>query len=110
MLQNEKNVSALVGARKALGMTQAEFAQKLGISRNYLALMETGKRSITDSAWNHFVTISKDAETKSTKEAAAMIKEAGDQYDGIERDVAALRSQVDALKTDVALLKKLVLK
>ena len=110
MLQNEKNVSALVRQRKSLGLTQAEYAEKLGISRNYLALMETGKRPITDSAWNRFVTIAQDSETKSTKEAATEIKEAEAHYDGIERDVAAMKSQIEALRTDVALLKKLILK
>jgi transcriptional regulator with XRE-family HTH domain len=31
--------------RERLGKTQAEMADLLGISRNYLALIETGKRS-----------------------------------------------------------------
>ena len=32
-------------ARERIGKTQAEMAELLGISRNYLALIETGKRS-----------------------------------------------------------------
>ena len=31
-------------AREKLGKTQAEMAEMLGITRNYLALIETGKR------------------------------------------------------------------
>ena len=31
-------------ARERIGKTQSEMAEMLGISRNYLALIETGKR------------------------------------------------------------------
>lgn len=36
--------------RKALGLTQQEFADKLGIVRNNIAGYETGKRSPSDAA------------------------------------------------------------
>lgn len=32
--------------RRSLDLTQAEMAKKLGITRNYLALMETGRRNV----------------------------------------------------------------
>lgn len=36
------------GLRKHLRMTQAELASRLGYSRNYVTLMETGAKPITD--------------------------------------------------------------
>lgn len=36
------------GLRKRLRMTQAELASRLGYSRNYVTLMETGAKPITD--------------------------------------------------------------
>lgn len=36
--------------RKALGLTQQEFSDKLGIARNNIAGYETGKRSPSDAA------------------------------------------------------------
>ena len=34
--------------RQAVGLTQAEFADKINISRNYIALIETGRREPSD--------------------------------------------------------------
>lgn len=38
-------LTELKEVRKELGMTQDEFAAMLGISRNYVALIETGRRN-----------------------------------------------------------------
>lgn len=35
-------------ARKSLGMTQNDLAKTLGVSRSFYALMETGKRAVSD--------------------------------------------------------------
>ena len=42
MLQSIKDI------RNSLGFTQGEMAELLGITRNYLALMETGRRKTPD--------------------------------------------------------------
>lgn len=39
-------IAKLKKLRHDLNLTQAEMAAKIGLSRNYLALMETGKRNI----------------------------------------------------------------
>jgi len=49
----------LLGARKQLGLTQVEMAKKLGISRNYLALIETEQRKIPASVADWLVTFLK---------------------------------------------------
>ena len=41
------NGDQMRAVREANGMTQAEVAEKLGISRNYLTMMETGERRIS---------------------------------------------------------------
>lgn len=33
-------------AREALGLSQAQFAEKVGLTKNYISLVETGKRSL----------------------------------------------------------------
>lgn len=47
----------LLAARKRLGLTQEEMASKLGISRNYLALIETGKRRVPPHVADQLVTM-----------------------------------------------------
>lgn len=47
----------LLAARKRLGLTQHEMAEKLGISRNYLALIETGKRRVPPHVADQLVTL-----------------------------------------------------
>lgn len=47
----------LLAARKRLKLTQLEMAEKLGISRNYLALIETGKRRVPPQVANQLVTM-----------------------------------------------------
>lgn len=39
------NTEAAVAARKAAGLTQMEAAQRAGIVRSYLCMIESGKRS-----------------------------------------------------------------
>lgn len=49
MLRKEKNMPlvTLAGARVSAGFTQAELAEKLGISRATVNAWESGKRDIT---------------------------------------------------------------
>ena len=49
MLRKEKNMPliTLEGARVSAGFTQAELAERLGISRATVSAWETGKRDIT---------------------------------------------------------------
>lgn len=49
----------LLSARRKLGLTQEDMAKRLGISRNYLALIETGKRKVPPSVADQLVTIGK---------------------------------------------------
>jgi transcriptional regulator with XRE-family HTH domain len=49
----------LLDARKRLGLTQSEMAKLLGISRNYLALIETGKRPVPPKVADQIVTMNK---------------------------------------------------
>lgn len=44
-----KNQNAVAVARRATGQNQTEFAELLGVSRGYLADVETGKREFTSS-------------------------------------------------------------
>ena len=36
--------------RKKLSMTQKEFAEKLGLTKNYISLVETGQRNLSDQS------------------------------------------------------------
>jgi len=47
----------LLAARKRLRLTQLEMAEKLGISRNYLALIETGRRRVPPQVADQIVTM-----------------------------------------------------
>ena len=54
-MQGEKNVEQIIGKRiqkirKSKGYTQQQFAEKIGLSTNYLSDIERGKSSST--RWN----------------------------------------------------------
>ncbi len=39
---------AIVVRRAILKMTQAELARRIGVTRNYISMLETGERPLTD--------------------------------------------------------------
>lgn len=61
----------LLAARKRLGLTQQEMAEKLGISRNYLALIETGKRRVPPHVADQLVTMRQDIVTSCENQSIA---------------------------------------
>ena len=44
-----KNSNWLLEARKSLKMTQQELADRLGVAKNYIYLIESGRKPLTDS-------------------------------------------------------------
>ena len=44
-----KNSYWLLEARKSLKMTQQELADRLGVAKNYIYLIESGRKPLTDS-------------------------------------------------------------
>ena len=55
-------------AREELGKTQSEMAEMLGITRNYLALIETGKRPESTELLSAALLIVNKASTELTKD------------------------------------------
>lgn len=45
----KKDSNWLLEARKALKLTQQELADRLGVAKNYIYLMESGRKPLTDS-------------------------------------------------------------
>ena len=45
----KKDSNWLLEARKALKLTQQELADRLGVARNYIYLIESGRKPLTDS-------------------------------------------------------------
>lgn len=45
----KKDSNWLLEARKKLGMTQQELADRLGVAKNYIYLIESGRKPLTDS-------------------------------------------------------------
>ncbi len=45
----KKDSNWLISSRKALKMTQQEVAEALGVAKNYIYLMESGRKPVTES-------------------------------------------------------------
>lgn len=41
-------IDRIISLRESLGVNQEEFAKRIGVSRNFISLVETGKRNLSD--------------------------------------------------------------
>lgn len=41
-------IDRILSLRESLGVNQEEFAKRIGVSRNFISLVETGKRNLSD--------------------------------------------------------------
>lgn len=41
-------IDRILSLRESLGINQEEFAKRIGVSRNFISLVETGKRNLSD--------------------------------------------------------------
>lgn len=67
---------SLSDIRKSLGFTQAEMAAALGITRNYLALIETGRRPQSPALVEAAMKMLTDAGDKTDWKSRALLAEA----------------------------------
>jgi len=101
----------LLAARKRLGLTQQGMADKLGISRNYLALIETGKRRVPPKVADQIVTMQQDIVTTtpdqpngvslrpiSVDSAAARIADLERQLERANETIASQARTIEAMQ------------
>ena len=82
-------------ARERVGKTQSEMAELLGISRNYLALIEVGKRpESTDLLEKALLIVNKSTKELTTDEWKARAIAAESKVEKLKKSLAAL---LDAL-------------
>ncbi|MBR0196886.1 MAG: helix-turn-helix transcriptional regulator [Kiritimatiellae bacterium] len=82
-------------ARERVGKTQSEMAELLGISRNYLALIEVGKRpESTDLLEKALLIVNKSSKELTTDEWKARAIAAESKVEKLKKSLAAL---LDAL-------------
>jgi len=82
-------------ARERVGKTQSEMAELLGISRNYLALIEVGKRpESTDLLEKALLIVNKSSKELTTEEWKARAIAAESKVEKLKKSLAAL---LDAL-------------
>lgn len=114
MLQpDNQSLRTVKEIRQTLGITQEEMAKRLGITRNYLALMETEKRktpiAVTEKA-NRIVTDS-NIHAHGATVNGGIIGHNG-TVTTIQQETldfrAEIRERLTALETDLSLIKKLL--
>ena len=82
-------------ARERVGKTQSEMAELLGLSRNYLALIEVGKRpESTDLLEKALLIVNKSSKELTTNEWKARAIAAESKVEKLKKSLAAL---LDAL-------------
>jgi transcriptional regulator with XRE-family HTH domain len=92
--------SALRRQRVAMGLQQAELARELGYSRNYITLMETGRKPVTAEVTEKLTAML----TRRAKDEALTVRETSPAYAcqyPAECDLPARLDQVDAEIADV---------
>ncbi len=78
-------------ARERVGKTQAEMAEMLGVSRNYLALIETGKRPESpDLLERALLIVNKSRQTMTLEEWKARALAAESKLERLRRAATAL--------------------
>ena len=104
--------------RDQLHLTQEELATAIGVTRNFVYLMESGKKPISKKTERLLESLlTQHGHVRAYHSAASppgIVEEGNNGYDGTlaqqEPHQSTLLRRIDALETDVALLKKLILK
>ena len=94
----------LLAARKRLGLTQQKMAEKLGITRNYLALIETGKRPVPASVAEYLASDNQqDVDTlRETPAPYVCSRDASSRIAELEAELALARETIHNLSVALA--------
>lgn len=93
--------------REALHLTQVEMANRLGITRNYLALIETGRRSVPEKVKVIASELCNNVtETNDVTESPHV----NQKIDELTNQAASLSARMDSLDARLATIEKLLLR
>ena len=92
-----KSESVLLEARKRLHLTQQQLAELLGVSKNYIYLIESGRKPLTES-------ILRDVEKLDNKPIRSNLTREAGTTDWLPM----IEARLDAIETDLALVKRLL--
>ena len=93
--------------REALHLTQVEMANRLGITRNYLALIETGRRSVPEKVKEIASELCNNVtETNDVTESPHVNQTIAE----LTSQMASMSARLDALDARLATIEKLLLR
>lgn len=99
--------------RESHGYTQDSLAKALNISRNYVYLVEAGKKPLSNKLQRKLEMLERLGDHHETgPPSSSVVRAAHQPYDfsKIEASHLAIMERLDAVETDLALIKKLLSK
>lgn len=105
---NDKNIELLKKVRKKLALTQLEMGKKLDVDRNYIYMMESGRKPISDKTIRKLEMLNKESLPQSknldygkltTMEASAAYRSSADY----ESEIARLHTVIESMQRSLDL-------
>lgn len=84
----------LTKMREKLGLTQESLAEQMGLSREYISMLENGRREVSEKFVNKFINVYGDVNIEDTKKAP----QNETRMDNLENEIKEIKENLETIK------------